>query len=143
MRSGGGDDAQRAGDEQSWPGRLHGHPNPPALDGFRSPAKLGLPGPPPPSASPSRARAAMDFVSGPETPQSPGADSPAPPEHLFWLGLRRWPQVRPPPAPRPILTGPSSQLLLQVPSTPNRPSEHSTPTLKPHTPAEVSSNMRR
>lgn len=26
MRSGGGDDAQRAGDAQSWPGRLHGPP---------------------------------------------------------------------------------------------------------------------
>lgn len=79
MRPGGGDDAQSAGEEQSWPGRLHAHPNPPALDGCRNPAKLGLPGPPPPP----RARAAMDFVSGPETRQSPGADSPAPPEHLF------------------------------------------------------------
>ncbi|XP_070655277.1 uncharacterized protein [Bos indicus] len=49
MRSGGGDDAQRAGDAQSWPGRLHGPPPPPpALEGCRSPARLGPPVPPPP-----------------------------------------------------------------------------------------------
>ena len=80
MRSGGGDDAQRAGDAQSWPGRLHGPPPPSPRPGrVQEPGEAGTTGAP----APAPRSGAMDSVSGPETPQPPGTDSPAPPLHLL------------------------------------------------------------
>ncbi|XDA73647.1 hypothetical protein R6Z07F_003868 [Ovis aries] len=91
MRSGGGDDAQRAGDAQSWPGRLHGpHPRPGRV---QEPGDAGTAGAPAPA--PRLGREGFSVWSGNAAAARGGlAGATLTPARL---GLRRWPQVRPPP----------------------------------------------